>query len=101
VSTPLQTPPRNPVRPAGPPSGVCGEPLGAEPPAPADPLAERQAQGQELIGHLERDQLVKETLRPVPPAPVGARMRLALWGLRLFALLVSAMVIYTFVARLA
>ncbi len=53
-----------------------------------------------LIMHLERDQLVAETFRPVSPAALGRRAVLGLWALRIFAVLVSVMVIYTFVARL-
>ncbi|MBA3807339.1 MAG: hypothetical protein H0X28_02920 [Solirubrobacterales bacterium] len=54
----------------------------------------------ELFMHLERDQLVAETARPVPPARLGPRALIGLWGLRVFAILVSAMVLYTFLARL-
>jgi hypothetical protein len=56
--------------------------------------------GEELIMHLERDQLVAETFRPVAPARLGRRALLGLWALRVFAVLVSAMVLYTFLARL-
>lgn len=55
---------------------------------------------EELIMHLERDQLVAETARPVAPAQLGRRAIVGLWGLRIFAILVSAMVVYTFIARL-
>jgi hypothetical protein len=61
---------------------------------------EQVAEEEEMIMHLERDQLVSETLRPVPPAVLGRRAVLGLWALRVFAILVSLMVIYTFVARL-
>jgi hypothetical protein len=54
----------------------------------------------ELIMHLERDQFVAETSRPVPRAPLSARASAGLWALRVFVVLVSAMVIYTFVAGL-
>jgi hypothetical protein len=54
----------------------------------------------ELIMNLERDQLVLETLRPVPRAVLSRRALLGLWALRVFSILVSAMVIYTFIARL-
>ena len=50
----------------------------------------------ELVMHLERDQLVAETSRPVPPAELSPRVRAGLWALRVFVLLVSAMVIYSF-----
>jgi hypothetical protein len=54
----------------------------------------------ELVMFLERDQLVVDKERRVPLAQLGARARAALWALRLFVLIVSAMVIYTFFATL-
>ncbi len=68
-------------------------------------IEERDLQRQErfeddLIMHLERDQFVAETSRPVPRAPLSARASTGLWALRVFVVLVSAMVIYTFVAGL-
>jgi len=65
--------------------------------------AERQHQEQledELIMHLERDQFVAETSRPVPRAPLSARARAGLWALRVFVVIVSLMVIYTFAEQL-
>jgi hypothetical protein len=65
--------------------------------------AERQHQEQledELIMHLERDQFVEATSRPVSRAPLGARATRALWALRVFVVLVSVMVIYTFIDQL-
>jgi cytochrome c-type biogenesis protein CcmH/NrfF len=50
--------------------------------------------------HLERDQFVAATSEPVPLAPLGRRASVLLWGLRVFVVLVSLMVIYTFVDRL-
>ena len=50
--------------------------------------------------HLERDQFVVETSRPVPPAPLSPRATAGLWALRVFVVLVSLMVIYTFIAQL-
>ena len=58
------------------------------------------AEEEELIEHLERDQLVAETFRPVPAAALGRRAVLGLWALRIFAVVVSAMVIYTFIVDL-
>jgi hypothetical protein len=55
---------------------------------------------EELINFLERDQLVAGTLVPVPPAALSRRARSALWALRVFVVVVSAMVIYTFVTQL-
>lgn len=54
----------------------------------------------ELVIFLERDQLVSDKSRPVPRAPVGRGANAALWGLRIFLLIVSAMVIYTFFSQL-
>ncbi len=54
----------------------------------------------ELIMHLERDQFVAETSRPVPRAPLSARSRAGLWALRVFVVIVSLMVLYTFVEQL-
>ena len=75
-------------------------------PGPSDAaISERDLQRQErledqLIMHLERDQLAAETFRPVSRASLGRRAIIALWALRIAVLLVSAMVIYTFVVRL-
>ena len=54
----------------------------------------------EIIMHLERDQFVAETSRPVPRAPLSARAAAALWALRVFVIVVSLMVIYTFIDQL-
>jgi hypothetical protein len=54
----------------------------------------------ELIMHLERDQLVAETSRPLPRAVLARRAVFALWSLRVFVLVVSALVIYTFIDQL-
>ncbi len=53
-----------------------------------------------LIAHLEPDQLVRETDRPVGRAVVSGRAQAALWALRVFVLVVGAMVVYAFVAGL-
>jgi hypothetical protein len=50
--------------------------------------------------HLEPDQFVAETSRPVPRASLSARARTGLWALRVFAVAVSVMIVYTFVASL-
>jgi hypothetical protein len=68
-------------------------------------ISEQDLQAQErtedeLIMHLERDQFVVETSRPVPRAPLGARASIGLWVLRVFVVVVSLMVIYTFVDQL-
>ncbi len=55
---------------------------------------------EELVMYLERDQLVSDTGRPVSPAQLSRRVKVGLWALRVFALVVSAMVLYTFIAQL-
>lgn len=52
---------------------------------------------EELIEYLERDQLNSGTELPVPRAPLSRAAGTALWTLRAFALVVSAMVVYAFV----
>ena len=54
----------------------------------------------EQVMHLDRDQLAAETSRPVPRAALSARAAAALWALRVFAVLVSLMIIYTFIDQL-
>ena len=58
------------------------------------------AERQELIEYLERDQLVADRRVPVGRASLGRGARLSLWALRVFVVVVSAMVIYTFIAQL-
>ncbi|MGD0386784.1 MAG: hypothetical protein ABSB73_11700 [Solirubrobacteraceae bacterium] len=70
---------------------AAGEPR----PHPEEPAAE-----DELIMHLERDQFVAETSRPVSRAALTQRAVIALWALRVFAIVVSLMVIYTFIEQL-
>jgi hypothetical protein len=62
---------------------------------PADPAEE-----EELIMFLERDQLVSNRSKPVERAQLGRGATIGLWALRIFVMVVSAMVIYTFVAQL-
>jgi hypothetical protein len=59
-----------------------------------------QSSGEELFMHLEPDQFVAATSEPVPRAPLGPRAKVVLWALRVFVVLVSVMVVYTFVDRL-
>jgi hypothetical protein len=54
----------------------------------------------ELIAYLESDQLVARRSRPVSRARLGRGANIGLWALRVFVIVVSAMVIYTFVAQL-
>jgi hypothetical protein len=58
------------------------------------------AEEQELVEFLERDQLVIDTSRPVSRMVLSRRASVALWALRVFVVVVSAMVIYTFVSQL-
>jgi hypothetical protein len=74
-------------------------------PGERDCIPEQDLQAQEraedqLIMHLERDQFVAETSRPVPRAPLGPRVSAGLWALRVFVIVVSLMVIYTFIDQL-
>jgi hypothetical protein len=59
-----------------------------------------EAERQELIEYLERDQLVADRSVPVRRASLGRPARVSLWALRVFVIVVSAMVIYTFIAQL-
>jgi hypothetical protein len=75
------------------------------PAPPSDGVAEhepvwREHASDELIMHLERDQFVAETSRPVARAALSSRTIAALWALRVFVVLVSLMVLYTFVEQL-
>jgi hypothetical protein len=54
----------------------------------------------ELVMHLERDQLEAEISRPVQRAALSARAAAGLWTLRVFVVLASLMVIYTFIGQL-
>ncbi len=54
----------------------------------------------EQVMHLERDQLVTETSRPLPRAALSPRAAAGLWALRVFVVLVSLMVIYIFIDQL-
>ncbi|HEX3509923.1 MAG TPA: hypothetical protein VHT27_02370 [Solirubrobacteraceae bacterium] len=74
-------------------------------PPPPEPDREESVVGpaapqEPLIEYLEPDQLVRETLRRVPPARLSHRARAALWALRVFAVALAAMVIYAFVSSL-
>jgi hypothetical protein len=91
-------PPANGAQPALPGNG-------ARPSPDVPEIQERDLQRQErfedeLIMHLERDQFVAETSRPVPRAVLGTRATVGLWALRVFVVLVSLMVIYTFIDQL-
>jgi hypothetical protein len=63
-------------------------------------LQETQRADQELVMFLERDQLDAGTSVPVPRARLSRRVKVGLWVLRVFVILVSIMVIYTFASKL-
>ncbi len=54
----------------------------------------------ELLSALEPDQLVAASSRPLPRYVLSGAASLALWVLRGFVLIVTAMIIYTFVVSL-
>jgi hypothetical protein len=56
--------------------------------------------GEEMVMFLERDQLMSDRRRPLPPAEIGPRAHAALWTLRIFVLIIGLMVIFTFCAKL-
>jgi hypothetical protein len=62
-------------------------------------MTERERE--EMVMFLERDQLVSDKSRPVPRARLSRRATMGLWALRVFAIVVSAMVVYTFISQLA
>ena len=65
-----------------------------------EPATARERLKDELIMHLERDQFVQETARPVPLAALSAHMKIGLWALRILVVIVGLMVIYTFIDQL-
>jgi hypothetical protein len=65
------------------------------------PRHDEQSTGREPETFLEREQLAVDKARPVPRASLSARANLALWALRVFVGILSAMVIYTFVSQVA
>jgi hypothetical protein len=84
------------VKGAAPPIKDARKPPGlGEPALPAD-----AALDDELIMHLERDQFVDATSQPVPRAALSRSALVGLWALRVFVVLVSLMVIYTFFDKL-
>ncbi|MDQ6776575.1 MAG: hypothetical protein M3071_10260 [Actinomycetota bacterium] len=58
------------------------------------------AEEQELVEFLERDQLVIDTSRPVNRMVLSRGSSVALWAMRVFVVVVSAMVIYAFASQL-
>lgn len=56
---------------------------------------------EDLIEALEPDQLVSAMDLPVPRRPLSRAVSAALWALRVFLVLVTALVVYAFVAGVA
>ncbi len=56
---------------------------------------------EDLIEGLEPDQLVSAMYRPVPRRRLQPRVVAALWALRVFLLVVTAAVVYAFIAGVA
>jgi hypothetical protein len=65
-----------------------------------DPQPRQRFQGEQAAMHLEPGQLVSETSRPVPRAALSAGAAAGLLALRVFAVIVGLMVIYTFMGQL-
>jgi hypothetical protein len=60
----------------------------------------QQQHDEDLAMLLTRDQVAAGDQLPVPRAPLSPRASAALWALRIFVIILSAMVIYTFVSEL-
>ncbi|HMD52349.1 MAG TPA: hypothetical protein VKG62_06500 [Solirubrobacteraceae bacterium] len=84
------------MRPTTPPNHVTP----ASPAIREEDLQAEERFEDELIMHLERDQFVAETSRPVPRAQLSRGATAGLWALRVFVIIVSLMVIYAFIAQL-
>jgi hypothetical protein len=65
-----------------------------------NPRPEQQPEKEELVLFLEPDQLTADTSIPVARAHLNNRTNTLLWALRIFSILLSGMVIYTFAAQL-
>jgi hypothetical protein len=75
----------------------------ASPPTPRPPgdqPPQADYYDNDLVGYLERDQLEESMHRPAPPKYLGTSARIGLWLLRIFVIVISVMVIYTFVVQL-
>ena len=59
-----------------------------------------EAEQQDLVMFLERDQLLIDTTRPVARRALSPRVAMGLGALRVFVIVVSLMVIYTFASQL-
>jgi hypothetical protein len=65
-----------------------------------DSVTPRPSDHERLIEYLESDQLVEERARPLERARLSRSADAGLWALRVFAVAMAVMVIYTFVAHL-
>ncbi len=72
-----------------------------DPTGPAPDWRPVEYEDEELLAYLEPDQLAAHAASPVPPAVLAHRTRVMLWALRIFVIVVGAMVIYTFVYQTA
>jgi hypothetical protein len=57
-------------------------------------------QESELIDSLEPDQLVMAVAKPLPRLQLSRPVRIALWAVRIFVLIITVLVVYTFVVKL-
>jgi hypothetical protein len=64
------------------------------------PVRKLPPEEEPLVEFLERDQLTADRSRPLARARISRRASAAMWALRIFVLIVGAMVIYTFIAHL-
>jgi hypothetical protein len=71
-----------------------------ERPAGTPAKQEGQDDGSDLGCYLEHDQFVADTERPVPRAQLSTRAAAALWVLRVFVIIIGAMVLYSFFSAL-
>ena len=54
----------------------------------------------ELIDALEPDQLVAAVAKPLPRLRLSRPVRIALWAVRIFVVIITVLVVYTFVEKL-
>jgi len=55
----------------------------------------------QLIEALEPDQLVAEVSKPLPRLRLSRSVRISLWAVRIFVLIISALVVYVFIVKLS
>jgi len=54
----------------------------------------------QLIQSLEPDQLVAAVAKPLPRLQLSRSVVIALWAVRIFVLIISVLVVYTFIVQL-